>query len=100
MLEQTAEEAEAPIGGVDDRGARLGGRNIGTRHQSVVSDYSPVVEPDCGPQLARRERRHQVARPVEIRVYVAQLVVLVQELGDWLGVVEACRSDLDRIGQL
>ena len=46
VLEQPAEDTEPPIGGVDDRGTRLGGGNTSERHQRVMPDYSPLVDGD------------------------------------------------------
>ena len=41
VREEPTEDTEAAIGGVDDGGTRLCGRDIGERHQGVVPDYSP-----------------------------------------------------------
>ena len=41
VLEQPAEDTEAPIGGVDDRGARLGGGDTG----SGISAWCPTTRP-------------------------------------------------------
>ena len=100
LLEHPAEDAQAAIGGVDDGGTRLGGADAWNRHHRVVPDHPPLVERDRGDQPARFERRHQVARPVEVGVDVAQVVALVEELGDRLGVLRCGRPHLDRIGRL
>ena len=100
VLEQPAEDTEAPIGGVDDCGTRLGGGDTRARHQRVMPDYSPLVDGDRRQQLARGERRHQVPRPVEVGVHIAQVVVLVEELGDRLAVPGRSGPHLDRVGEL
>ncbi len=97
VLEHPAEQTEPAIGGVDDRGARLGGGDTGERHQRVVPDHLTVVHRDRRQQLARREPCNQVPRPIEVRVHVTQVVVLVEELGDRLSVLGRARSHLDRI---
>ena len=99
VLEQPAEDTEAAIGGVDDCSTCLGRGDTSERHQRVMPDYSPLVDGDRRQQLARRERRHQVPRPVEVGVHIAQVVVLVEELGDRLAVLGRSRPHLDRVGR-
>jgi len=67
----------------------------GPRHQRTVCDHAPVVDRDRRDQLARREARHQVPRSIEVGVHVAQVVVLVEKLGDRLRVAGRRRPHLD-----
>ena len=98
VLEQPAENTEAPIGGVDDCGTRFSGGDTRERHQRVMPDNSPLVDGDRGQQLIGGERRHQIPRPVEVGVHVAQVVVLVEELGDRLSVLGRRGHHLDCAG--
>jgi hypothetical protein len=85
---------------MDDGGARLSGRDSGEGHQSVVTDHLPVVDGNRRQQLTRREGSHQVPRPVKVGVHIAQVVVLIEELGDRLGILRRSRPHLDRAGRL
>src|SRR4029077_8219300 len=55
VLEQPAEDTEAPVGGMDDCGAGLSGWDTGDRHQRVMPDDQPVVDGNRRQQLARSE---------------------------------------------
>ena len=98
VLEQPAEDTEAPIGGVDDCGTRFSGGDTRERHQRVMPDNSPFVDGNRRHQLIRGERRHQIPRPVEVGVHIAQVVVLVEELSDRLSVLGRRGHHLDCVG--
>ena len=100
VREHPAEDAESAVGGVDDRRTGLGRRRLARGHDRVVSDHLPVVDGDGRPEPTRRQLACEEAGPVEVGVHIAQVVVLVQEPGDPLGVLRARRADLDGVAEV
>ena len=94
VVEDAVEDPEAPVGGVDDGHSRLGRGRALLRYDGVVADDLVAVDGDGREQGTRIETLAHPARTIEVRMAVGQVVVLVQELRDRLGVVRAAVSDL------
>jgi hypothetical protein len=97
VIDHAPEDPEASVRGVNDGRAGLAARSAGERHQRVVPDDASLVHGDRRQELLHLEHGHQVARPVEVLVHVAEVVVLVEELGDRLGIQRRPRPQLDRV---
>ena len=100
VREHPAEDAEAPVRRVDDCRARLGRRRIAGGQDRMVADHAPVVDGDGRPQPTVRHLGGEEARPVEVGVHVAEVVVLVQEPSDPLGVFHAGLSNVDGVAEV
>ena len=100
VREHAAEDAEPPVRRVDDCRASLGGLRIAAGHDRMVADHAPVVDGDGRMEPAVLQLGGKEARPIEVRVHVAEVVVLIQEPSDALGVFHAGLSNVDGVAEV